>query len=164
VSWIKICRYVNYERKSPGLHGGSRSNYGCHCMAVTLHENTEVYFSYETPVAFVSDLCHDGKLILCQNTWGPTTGKHLSAIWAIHSHGEKLYLPKSDFEAALEAVLHELMTVRMSRKVRIVERIMEVERVRKIVVPRVYKTVCESCRVREAKMTKAEKEQRNIVL
>lgn len=38
--------------------------------------NMVIYFSYRTPVAFQS--C--GELVVRQNEWGPTTGKHLRWI------------------------------------------------------------------------------------
>lgn len=36
-----------------------------------------VWFSYETPIAFWS---LNGELVVRENVWGPTTGKHLNAI------------------------------------------------------------------------------------
>jgi hypothetical protein len=39
--------------------------------------NTHVWFSYQTPVAF---RVGSGPLIVRQNDWGTTTGKHLNAI------------------------------------------------------------------------------------
>jgi hypothetical protein len=54
----------------------SSSNYGAHTLCVTVGDLT-VYFSYSTPVAFRS--CQHG-LVICENQWGPTTGKHLNWI------------------------------------------------------------------------------------
>jgi hypothetical protein len=51
-------------------------NYGAHCLAFTLGRLT-VYFSYKTPVAFESPRTG---LIVRDNDWGPTTGKHLNWI------------------------------------------------------------------------------------
>ena len=36
----------------------------------------DVYFSYRTPVAFRVN----GRLVVRENEWGPTTGKHLNSI------------------------------------------------------------------------------------
>ena len=36
-----------------------------------------VWFSYETPIAFSSI---DGMLVVRENDWGPTTGKHMNKI------------------------------------------------------------------------------------
>lgn len=38
--------------------------------------DVELYFSYETIVG----LRYRGRTLVTQNTWGPTTGKHLNAI------------------------------------------------------------------------------------
>ena len=37
----------------------------------------DVYFSYETPIAFQAV---SGPLIVRENEWGPTTGKHLNYL------------------------------------------------------------------------------------
>ena len=39
-------------------------------------DDVELYFSYETVVG----LRYRGRTVVTQNTWGPTTGKHLNAI------------------------------------------------------------------------------------
>lgn len=39
-------------------------------------QNGKVYFSYETPIAFIKD----GMITARVNDWGPTTGKHLNKI------------------------------------------------------------------------------------
>lgn len=54
----------------------SSSNYGAHALVFSLPDGRDIYFSYETPVAF------RGKngLVIRENDWGPTTGKHLNAI------------------------------------------------------------------------------------
>ena len=54
----------------------SSSNYGAHCLMVTMG-NVTVWFSYKTPVAF--QVGH-GEIVVRRNDWGPTTGKHLNAI------------------------------------------------------------------------------------
>jgi hypothetical protein len=54
----------------------SSENYGAHCMAVKVLGIT-VYYSYSTPIAFVAP---GTNLIVRENNWGPTTGKHLNCI------------------------------------------------------------------------------------
>ena len=66
------------------------------CHKVTLN-NIELYFSYETIVGFYSP---STGIILCENIWGTTTGKHLNAF------GDKyLRIPKKEFEKKLEEVM-----------------------------------------------------------
>lgn len=61
----------------------------------------EVYFSYKTPVAFRAG----GRLVVRQNDWGPTTGKHLNAI----DDGAKASRISSvEFEAQLAKVLQSI--------------------------------------------------------
>src|SRR5438045_3544996 len=62
--WIQT--YGNY----------SSSNYGAHALQVRVG-NATVYFSYETPVAF---RIGSGPLVVRENDWSTTTGKHLNAI------------------------------------------------------------------------------------
>jgi hypothetical protein len=45
-------------------------------LCFSMGENLEVYYSYETPVAY----CHNGQLVVRKNDWKQTTGKHLNAI------------------------------------------------------------------------------------
>jgi hypothetical protein len=49
----------------------SENNFAIVCL-----NSIEIYFSYETPIGFRSQ----GRLYVCENCWGPTTGKHLNAI------------------------------------------------------------------------------------
>jgi len=54
----------------------SSGNYGAHCLLVTIGD-CDLYFSYQTLVAF----CHPTTgLVVRENDWGPTTGKHLNWI------------------------------------------------------------------------------------
>ncbi len=66
MSLPKINTYGNY----------SSSNYGAHCLKIEMGPLT-VWFSYQTPIAFQ---IIGQPLIVRQNDWGPTTGKHLNAI------------------------------------------------------------------------------------
>mgnify|MGYP003450829618 CR=1 FL=1 len=43
-----------------------------------------VYFSYETPIALVKN----GEVIVTENNWGPTTGKHINALKRMHPQHE----------------------------------------------------------------------------
>ena len=57
----------------------------------------DVYYSYKTPVAFRVG----GVLIVRENTWGPTTGKHLNAIDGGDKDAKKRRLGSDAFELAL---------------------------------------------------------------
>lgn len=54
----------------------SSENYGAHTLRVQVGLTT-VWFSYVTPVAFQVD---GGEKVVRENSWGPTTGKHLNWI------------------------------------------------------------------------------------
>lgn len=54
----------------------SSSNYGAHTLCFTDERGFDFYFSYRTCVAFRAG----GRLIVRENVWGPTTGKHLNWI------------------------------------------------------------------------------------
>ena len=58
--------YANYTGK----------NYGINALCFTAGD-LDVYFSYKTPVAFRAP---GFGLVVRENEWGPTTGKHLNAI------------------------------------------------------------------------------------
>ena len=51
-------------------------NYGLNAICVTIG-GIKVWYSYKTPVAFRA---WGNPLVVRENTWGPTTGKHLNAI------------------------------------------------------------------------------------
>ena len=78
----------------------SSSNYGAHSLRVTVGQ-LDVYFSYNTPVAYSTD--HDG-LVCRENDWGPTTGKHLNAI----DPNKKNRIPGAEFEQRLQAEMVRL--------------------------------------------------------
>jgi hypothetical protein len=54
----------------------SSSNYGAHALRFQVG-TLSIWFSYKTPVAFYTP--KTGRVVR-QNSWGPTTGKHLNAI------------------------------------------------------------------------------------
>lgn len=61
-----------------------------------------VWYSYRTPVAFQDG---NGPIIVRQNDWGPTTGKHLNAI----DGGNKAdRISGGEFELSLQMVLEAI--------------------------------------------------------
>lgn len=84
---------VNVSKRT---YGNYSNNYGAHCIEITVG-NLSLYFSYDTVVAF-----SDGSgLVISQNDWGSTTGKHLNAI----SEDKSRRIPHAEFEAKLNEVL-----------------------------------------------------------
>jgi hypothetical protein len=77
----------------------SSNNYGAHSMAVEIG-NLSLYFSYDTVVAF-STL--GTGLVVSQNDWGSTTGKHLNRI----GDNKSLRIPRAEFVTKLDAMLKE---------------------------------------------------------
>ena len=80
----------------------SSENYGAHSMEVKVGRVT-LYFSYQTVIAFRDDV---SGLIIRENEWGPTTGKHLNAI----NPDKKKRISGAQFEKELSALLklHDL--------------------------------------------------------
>ena len=80
--------YVQYSGNSVTKQGDSKmelpsiKNYGryssdnAHTLCISML-GIDIYFSYKTPVAFRAPSCG---LVVHQNDWGPTTGKHLNFI------------------------------------------------------------------------------------
>jgi hypothetical protein len=59
-----------------------------------------IWFSYETPIAI-----NDGtRLVVAENQWGPTTGKHLSYIDGGAPEEKAIRLSAAEFAKALAAV------------------------------------------------------------
>lgn len=54
----------------------SSSNYGVHCLKFVIG-NLHLWYSYDTPIAFETPATG---LVIRENAWGPTTGKHLNWI------------------------------------------------------------------------------------
>ena len=71
----------------------SSSNYGAHCLVFNIG-GLSVYFSYDTPVAFERPATG---LVIRQNDWGPTTGRHLNWI----SPDKDRRIPGEQFEKQL---------------------------------------------------------------
>lgn len=59
----------------------------------------DVWFSYKTPIAFRASGC---SLIVRQNDWKSTTGKHLSAIDGGDAAAKIERIPSKQFESMLE--------------------------------------------------------------
>jgi hypothetical protein len=85
----------------------SKSNYGeytrnnANSVLVTVEngrDSLEIYFSYDTAVAFR----FNGKLVVIRNYWSTTTGKHLN--W-IDNGREKDRLSQAVFETAFSTAL-----------------------------------------------------------
>jgi hypothetical protein len=74
----------------------SSGNYGAHALVFTDAHGNRFWFSYTTLVAF----CTSKGRVVIQNYWGPTTGKHLSAI---DGGNKKQRLSQEAFEAAFKA-------------------------------------------------------------
>jgi len=74
----------------------SSSNYGAHALQFFAGGNV-FWFSYKTLVAFRGP---DGRRVVRQNDWGPTTGKHLNAI---DGGDKKSRVDSAAFEAAYSA-------------------------------------------------------------
>lgn len=71
----------------------SSSNYGAHALRFDVAGDT-FWFSYQTLVAFQRG---HGEIVVRQNDWGPTTGKHLNAI---DNGDKKRRIESAAFEAA----------------------------------------------------------------
>ncbi len=56
-----------------------------------------LWFSYETVIAFQDT----GNIVVSENVWGPTTGKHINAV----SYVDTERTPRAEFIAALNATL-----------------------------------------------------------
>ena len=74
----------------------SSSNYGAHTLEVSVG-NLTIYFSYKTPVAFHTP----GRLVVSENVWGNTTGKHLN--WIDPDKSKRL--DRNEFEKQLAEVM-----------------------------------------------------------
>lgn len=57
-----------------------------------------LWFSYETVIAFQDT----GNVVVSENVWGPTTGKHLNAVSPV-ARSERT--PRAEFIAALNSTL-----------------------------------------------------------
>lgn len=74
-------------------YGEYANNYGTHALAMEIGGLT-IFFSYETPIAFRIG----GELVIRENDWGGTTGKHLNWI----NREKKIRISAGEFEGKLE--------------------------------------------------------------
>jgi len=65
--------------------------------------NLEIYFSYETPVAF-KQYEGMGKTVCSENDWSKTTGKLLNEVCPM----KKGRLPNAEFRAELEKAINNI--------------------------------------------------------
>lgn len=77
----------------------SSNNYGAHCVAIEVGKLT-LYFSYNTVIAFTT--LKDG-LVISENVWSTTTGKHLNWINEYKQHR----ISNDEFTEKLNEVLKE---------------------------------------------------------
>ena len=84
---IKKWNYGNY----------SSNNYGYHSLAFRDINNNAYYYSYETLIAFES--IKTG-LVIRQNVWGNTTGKHLNWI----NSDKSIRVNEDTFNKKLESI------------------------------------------------------------
>jgi len=75
----------------------SSMNYGVNALCVEIG-NLELFFSYKTVVAYRT--IEDG-VVICENVWGTTTGKHLN--WICRDKSRRL--PYAEFEKRLSKLL-----------------------------------------------------------
>jgi hypothetical protein len=86
---------------TPYGYGG---NYGTNALKVTVGSVT-VWYSYDQPVAF--ETCATG-LVVCENAWSKTTGKHLNII---DGGNKSSRLPVAEFEKRLQTVISTVTKV-----------------------------------------------------
>ncbi len=90
---VSISNYADY----------ASSNYGSsRCVSIG---NLDLYFSYKTIVAFATP----GVLVVCQNVWSKTTGRHLNCI---DDRNKDARLPLGEFKQELEVVLRKYKLLR----------------------------------------------------
>ena len=75
----------------------SSDNYGAHTLRFSVNGSV-YYFSYQTLVAFRR---HSVGLVVRENTWGPTTGKHLN--WIDGGSNKAARLTEEQFQQVLAA-------------------------------------------------------------
>ncbi len=68
----------------------------------------DVYYSYRTPVAFRFPTVNGGRVVVRENSWGPTTGKHLNAIDDGDKEAKRARVTSEEFERMLSGVLDSI--------------------------------------------------------
>ena len=84
----------------------SSDNYGMNTVILDM-PSIRLYYSYDTIVAYS---CAGDGLVVCENVWGTTTGKHLNWIHPDHSRR----LDRNEFEDKLYSALSKLSIVERS--------------------------------------------------
>lgn len=70
--------------------------------STTVHTgNVQLFFSYETVIAFHHT---NTGLVVCENVWGVTTGKHLNAIDGGSAQAKRERKPRAEFLKLLAQV------------------------------------------------------------
>jgi hypothetical protein len=81
------------------------SNYGCHSLCFTDAEGNDYYYSYQTLVAFRK---FPGGLVVHENDWSSTTGKHLNWIDGGTPEAKKNRLSRDNFKQAYNLAFNVL--------------------------------------------------------
>jgi len=77
----------------------SSGNYGAHSLCFSA-DGRDYYYSYDTLVAVRAN----GRLMVRENYWGPTTGKHLNWIDGGSKEAKAKRLNEADFEQAIKSL------------------------------------------------------------
>ncbi len=84
--------------KISGYGDYSSENYGVNCLLVGLGA-IDLYYSYSTIVAYSDS---QDMMVVCENVWGVTTGKHLNWVNRNHSIRKDYETFQSMLKAALK--------------------------------------------------------------
>jgi len=76
---------------------GDYCDWSTNAKYVVINEAIKIYFSYETPIAFILN----GELTIRQNDWSITTGKHLNAI----NSNKEVRINSEEFNQVLESAV-----------------------------------------------------------
>lgn len=92
---MKLPTFESYGRYSS-------KNYGVNTLMMSIG-SIRLYYSYKTIVAYYAP---DSKLVVSENVWGPTTGKHLNWI----SRDKKIRLDRAEFVERLQSMLEKYVS------------------------------------------------------
>ena len=81
----------------------SSDNYGRHCLKIEVG-SLWVWFSYETPVAYNAN----SGLVVRENDWSTTTGKHLNWIDGGDKDAKKARISGKQFEQQLAEIVNSV--------------------------------------------------------
>ncbi len=74
-------------------------------LVFNLPNGLRVWYSYKTPVAFLPPGLGTGSVIVRENDWAQTTGKHINAIDGGSREAKKARICGADFEQRLAEAL-----------------------------------------------------------